>query len=90
MSTQANERATEAHTITVIVNGRAIPTTQRELSFAELIRLAFPHGSGGANSIYTVTFRRGHGQKPEGTLVEGQTVRLKDGMIFNVTSTDKS
>ena len=28
--------------------------------------------------------------KPEGTLVEGDDVKIKDGMIFNVTATDKS
>jgi Multiubiquitin len=27
------------------------------------------------------------GNKPEGTLVEGGTVKIKDGMIFNVTAT---
>jgi len=32
----------------------------------------------------------GHGSKPEGTLVEGDTVKVKEGMIFNVARTDKS
>jgi hypothetical protein len=54
------------------------------------VSLAFPAGTSGANTIYTITYRRGHGQKPEGTLVDGQSVKLKDGMIFNVTPTDKS
>jgi histidinol dehydrogenase len=44
----------------------------------------------GPNFFYTVTYRRGHGNKPEGTLVEGDKVQIKEGMIFNVTATDKS
>lgn len=35
-------------------------------------------------------YRRGEGNKPEGSLVQGETVKIKDGMIFNVTATDKS
>jgi hypothetical protein len=39
---------------------------------------------------FTITYRRGQGNKPEGTLDDGDTVKLKEGMIFNVTATDKS
>ena len=52
--------------------------------------LAYGAGSGGENIVFTVTYKRGHGNKPEGTLAAGQTVKAKDGMIFNVTRTDKS
>lgn len=52
--------------------------------------LAFENPPTGPNIVFTITYRRGHGDKPEGTLVEGGTVRIKDGMIFNVTATDKS
>jgi hypothetical protein len=45
---------------------------------------------GAARIIYTVTYRKGDGHKPEGTLTEGERVKVKDGMIFNVTATDKS
>lgn len=89
MTQQASDHSTEARTATVVVNGRAVPTEHKELSFAQLVMVAFPSGSG-ENTIYTITYRRGHGQKPEGTLVEGQSVKVKDGMIFNVTPTDKS
>ena len=40
--------------------------------------------------MFTVTYRRGRGDKPEGTLVEGGQVRAKNRMVFNVTATDKS
>lgn len=76
-------------TVTINVNGRAKVVTAKELSFAEVIALA-DNLPTGPNIVYTVTFRRGHGEKPEGTLVEGETLKVKDGMIVNVTATDKS
>lgn len=75
---------------TIIVNGRQKVVAAKELSFAEIVVLAFDNPPSGPNILFTVTYRRGEGNKPEGTLVEGETVKIKDGMIFNVTATDKS
>lgn len=74
----------------IIVNGREKVVTARELSFAEVVALAFDTPPSGQNIVFTITYRRGEGNKPEGTLVEGETVKIKEGMIFNVTATDKS
>jgi hypothetical protein len=73
---------------TIIVNGREKVVATKELSFAEIVGLA--NLPSGPNIVYTVTYRRGEGNKPEGTLVEGDNVKIKEGMIFNVTATDKS
>lgn len=75
---------------TIVVNGRQKSVTKKELSFAEVVALAFDNPPTGPNILFTVTYRRGEGNKPEGTSVEGDTVKIKDGMIFNVTATDKS
>lgn len=77
--------------ITIIVNGREkVVPKKGELSFAEIVALAFDTPPTGPNIVFTITYRRGQGNKPEGTLVDGETVKIKDGMIFNVTATDKS
>jgi hypothetical protein len=74
--------------VTVIVNGRPKAVTAKELSFADVVALSgLPTGP---TIVFTVTYTRGEGHKPQGTLVEGETVKVKDGMIFNVTATDKS
>lgn len=75
---------------TITVNGRPKVVTQKELTFAEVVALAFTNPPTGENIVFTVTYRRGEGNKPEGSMVEGDTVKVKEGMIFNVTATDKS
>lgn len=76
--------------LTIIVNGREKTVTERELSEAGLVQLAFDDPPSGPNVCFTITYRRGQGNKPEGTLEEDETLKLKDGMIINVTPTDKS
>jgi hypothetical protein len=39
---------------------------------------------------FSVTYRKGPKKNPEGTMTEGETVRIKNGMIFDVTETNKS
>jgi hypothetical protein len=75
---------------TIIVNAREKSFTGREISFNQVIELAFGSISSNPNIVYTVTYKRGEGNKPEGTMDKGDTVKVKDGMIFNVTQTDKS
>ena len=75
---------------TIIVNGRAKVVTERELTYAQIVALAFDNPPTGENVAFTITYRKGEGNKSEGTLVEGETVKIKEGMIFNVTATNKS
>jgi hypothetical protein len=76
--------------VQIIVNGRKKEARGGEICFGELLSLAFDPVPTGDFICFTMTYRRGHGHKPEGTLSEGQCTKLKEGMIFNVTTTDKS
>ncbi|HZT17061.1 MAG TPA: multiubiquitin domain-containing protein [Gaiellaceae bacterium] len=78
------------HSYTIVVNGQQKTVEAGELSFDQVVALAFDPVPTGPNVMFTITYRRGHGDKPEGTLTEGQSVKVKDGMIFDVTATDKS
>lgn len=78
------------HEVTVIINGREKTVSKEKLTFEDLVRLADENPPTGPNVMITVTYRRGHGNKPDGTLVAGESVKVKEGMIFNVTFTDKS
>lgn len=75
----------------VIVNGRRKEVHGRHLTFAEIVELAFPTAPPSENVIYTVTYRNGGNEHhPDGTLVVGESVKIKDGTIFDVTATNKS
>ncbi|KAA3435921.1 multiubiquitin domain-containing protein [Rufibacter hautae] len=74
--------------ITIIVNGTQHVVAKEEMTFREIIGLA--ELATGPNVSYTLTYRKGHGNKPEGSMVEGDLIKVKDGMIFNGTATDKS
>jgi hypothetical protein len=80
----------EKKDVTIIVNGRKKVVHGKEISFEDLVKLAFENPPSGPNVVFTVTYRKGDDDKPEGTLLPGQKVKVKDGMIFNVTATDKS
>jgi hypothetical protein len=81
---------TDLLTITIIVNGRQHHLKQTELSFRGVVSLAFPNAVFSTLTAYTVTFKRGYEGRPEGTMVDGDIVHLKNGEVFNVTATDKS
>lgn len=76
--------------LTIIVNGRQRTVNKRSLSFIELVKIAFPDTQPAPNTIFTVVFKNGPDENPQGSLVDGQIVALKDRMIINVTKTDKS
>lgn len=76
--------------VTIIVNTREKTWNKKEISYEEVIVLAFGSYSNDENVVYTVTYSKGHDSHHEGSLVKGDSVKVKDGMIFNVTQTNKS
>lgn len=75
-------------TYSIIVNGRPREVTKHKLSYLEVVQLAFPEEQPSDLLIFTVTFSNPHGK--DGSLVAGDEVVIKDGIIFNVDRTDKS
>jgi len=86
---QDEQKPNNDKTVSIIVNGREREFAGNEISFEQVVALA-NLGSEGVNIVFTVTYKRGEGHKPEGSLVAGESVKVKQGMIFNVTRTDKS
>lgn len=74
---------------TIIVNTRERTWSEKHISYDQVVELAFGTNSNDESIIYTVTYMKGE-DKHEGTLVKGRSVPVKDGMIFNVTPTNKS
>ena len=76
--------------ITIIVNAEKKKTTHTSLSYWEVVELAFHPVPKGPNVLFTIAYRHGPKKNREGTLTEHHHFVIKDGMIFNVTQTDKS
>jgi len=77
--------------VTIYLNGRAksLPKNH-EITFSEAIQLAYDTPPSGDGVQFTVQFTRGNSDRPTGTLLEGQSVKIKEGMEFDVTSTNRS
>jgi len=80
----------EKKTVTIIVEGTPHEWTKGEISYAELVTLEVPDYSIHPEITYSVMYKRGHGNKPEGILSPGASVKVKEGMIFNVSETGQS
>ena len=79
------------HEQTIIVDGTQHPWSEKEISYEQVVKLAYDNNPPtGENVLITVGYHRGHGDKPEGDLEPGQSVKVKDGMVFDVTATDRS
>lgn len=76
--------------IKIFVNTQPIFVHSRNLTYWEVVRLAYPEAMPDPNAQFTVTFAKGHEGNSMINLVDGQHVRIKKGMHFNVTPTDKS
>ena len=74
----------------IIINGTTHRVPRDEVSFDEVIDLAYPDGGRGPLIKYTVNFYNGAGRPTEGKLTKGQKAKVQEGTVFNVTRTDRS
>lgn len=86
----ADSSQAPGHTKThnIIVNGRPREVAGNKISYEEVVMLAFPDDPSNQDSDYTVAYANPHGK--DGTLVAGQDTTVKEGMVFNVTKTNRS
>lgn len=75
--------------VTIIVNTREHQVEKDEITFDEVVALGLNPVPSGPNVLITVAYHRGQGNK-SGDLLPGQSVKVKDGMVFDVTPTDQS
>lgn len=75
-------------TYNIIVNGRPREVSDRKLTYLAVVQLAFPGEEPTDQIVFTVTYSNPRGR--DGSMVAGDEVKVKDGMIFNVRKTDKS
>lgn len=78
------------HTVTIIVEGTPHPWPKDRISYDQVVTLEVPDYPQHPDITYSVKYKKGHGNQPEGTLAKGDSVKVKDGMIFSVSETGQS
>jgi hypothetical protein len=85
------ERTTEHLRETeIIVNARPRKVPGREVTYEEILDLAFPGPHSDLNVIFSMTYRHAASHPSAAELGPGGTVKVREGTIFNVTRTVKS
>jgi hypothetical protein len=74
----------------IVVNGDRRTIHGERVTFDEIVKIAYPVAPPGTDVQFTVQYTRGPETKPTGTLIEGQSVKVRNGMEFDVTSTNRS
>ena len=87
-NSNSNQAPGQNKTVAIIVNGRRREVTGKSISYAEIVTLAFPDDPSNHDIDFTVAYANPHGK--DGELVAGQEVHVKEGMVFNVTKTNRS
>ena len=80
----------EKKAITIIVNGIPHEWQKAKITYAEVVTLDVPDYPQHQDITYTVKYKKGQGNKPEGILSPGASVKVKEGMVFSVSSTTQS
>jgi hypothetical protein len=82
--------APQNKTVTIIVEGTPHEWPKTEIEYEDVVTLEVPDYPQHSDITYSVKYKRGHGNKPEGILSPGASVKVKEGMIFNVSETGQS
>lgn len=78
-------------TVTIIVEGTPHEWPKNDqISYAQVVTLEVPDYSPTSGISYAVKYVRGEGHKPEGILSPGESVKVKEGMVFSVSETGQS
>lgn len=80
----------EKKTVTIIVEGTQHEWQKDEITYAEVVTLEVPDYAQHPEITYSVKYKNGHGNKPEGVLSPGASVKVKEGMVFSVSPTGQS
>jgi Multiubiquitin len=85
--TAADTAVAHIHMVTIVVNTKPTPWSEKKISFEQVVELAFP-GQPYDPAGTLVEYSRSHG--PDHNLRPGQNIEVKDGMVFDVEPANRS
>jgi Multiubiquitin len=75
----------------IVVDAHPEHVEKKHVSYEQIVRLANPPPPpAGSVQMFTVTYYNGPKANPEGKLTQGHTVKIKNKMVFNVKTTNRS
>lgn len=77
-------------TITIIVNGTPHEWSKPRIDYVEVVTLFDPAYPQHPDWTYSVTYKHGPSENPDGILTFGHSVKVKKGMVFHVKCTGQS
>ena len=77
-------------TVTIVVEGTPHKWPEEYISYKQVVTLEVPDYPQHPQITYTVRYKGGPRNKPEGTLSPGGTVKVREGMVFSVSRTGQS
>jgi len=80
----------ERKAVTIIVDGAPHDWPKGKITFAQVVTLEYPDYKPGDGINYSVKYTKGPKENPEGVLVPGASVEVKEGIVFHVTRTGQS
>tara|TARA_E500000318_G_scaffold111388_1_gene129809 strand:+ start:4226 stop:4918 length:693 start_codon:yes stop_codon:yes gene_type:complete len=91
LSERGTERIrTRKRTYRIWVNGREHELAESQASYEQVVILAFGSIPNDPKISFTVAYLKGPRENRKGTLAKGETVKIKNGMTFNVNKTNRS
>lgn len=85
-----HENKPDKKLVTIIVEGTPHEWPKEDITYAEVVTLEVPDYPQHQEITYAVKYKKGQGNKPEGILAPGASVKVKDGMEFSVSETGQS
>lgn len=76
--------------VTLIVNASPKSWPGETISYEQIVVLSVGRFLPISSTIYTVTFSAGPEKRKTGSMTAGDSVHVKDKMVFNVTATSQS
>jgi hypothetical protein len=89
---EARDALPDRASVPVVINGRTVLLDRPDVTFEDLVGLAFPGTdlTTASSRALTVTYRRGPPDRPEGSLLSQEAITARRGEVFNVSATNKS
>jgi hypothetical protein len=77
--------------VDIKVNGLTFSVAKGKVTFEQVVALVFPDAGANPQNTYSVTYKNADNEKkPDGILVAGASVKVKEGTRFRVSQTGQS